>query len=268
MIVYPGLGHHGRLANQLWEIAGTAGLAVSHGQECAFPTDWSYRPWFSVPDAMFSDEAGTNVVELVTDVDERHRIYLQDHRYWRAIDWVIRQWFAPSPAALEILYRPELDWFHDLPDKIAVHVRRGDFLETGPAYNPMPALGYYRRALELLPGHPVVVFSDEISWCRRHLPAVAGGREMHFFEGVTRPKAHELGYEAAPVLDWLDLQLMANCTGGHVIANSSYSWWGAWLSEDPMLLYPDVWHGPALLAYADPKPMFIDPRWRAVEASP
>lgn len=269
MIVFDDLERRGRLGNQCWQIASTIGLANDRFEDCAFPPSWSYRPFFQVPDRYFAGVDGTHPRELVTDVDVRHRDYLQDFSYWSDYEKEIREFFTPSARAKDDLFSPDLDWFHRLPDKISLHVRRGDNVISGPEYYPLPTLGYYRRALERFPkDSPIVVFSDEIPWCREVLaPALLADREHYFFEGVPRPKEHEAHYLTAPVLDWIDLQAMSLCSY-HAISNSTFAFWGAFLSFDQAPIYPDRWYGPLIRAYANPELMFTDPRWQKVGVDP
>jgi hypothetical protein len=91
-------------------------------------------------------------------------------------------------------------------------------------------LDYYRRAAELVRARersPLwVVFSDDIVWCRQNLG----------FQGET---LFVEGNEAEP---WEDLRLMAACKH-HIIANSSFSWWGACLGRVPdgVTVAPEMW---------------------------
>ncbi len=100
---------------------------------------------------------------------------------------------------------------------VAVHVRRTDFL--GDA-SPMVELGadYYRAAIAKVPPAQVLIFSDDPAWCRANLP----GRVVD---------------EKDPVEAF---KLMASCTH-HVIANSSFSWWAAWLGEKGTVVAPSRW---------------------------
>ncbi|HET8654370.1 MAG TPA: alpha-1,2-fucosyltransferase [Longimicrobiaceae bacterium] len=108
-------------------------------------------------------------------------------------------------------------------DSISLHVRRGDYVED-PAnlrlHGTCPP-AYYERALAaLLPraDRPhVFVFSDDIGWAKEHLRIPCPATFV----------AHN-GEER----DYEDLRLMSRCRH-HVIANSTFSWWGAWLSTHP-----------------------------------
>ncbi len=107
-------------------------------------------------------------------------------------------------------------------NSVALHVRRGDYvtLSTAAKYHGALPLDYSIRALGSLQGlldRPrIYVFSDDPEWCAAHLPL--GSTETIFI-------AHNCGENS-----WQDLVLMSLCHH-HIIANSSFSWWGAWLAD-------------------------------------
>jgi hypothetical protein len=109
----------------------------------------------------------------------------------------------------------------DVP--ISVHIRRGDYVthtEFSQSFG-FVGLDYYERAVARLtaqfPGRTLFVFSDDPDWVATHLPLEA-------------PVV--LVRNSGPNADLDDLRLMSQCRH-HVIANSSFSWWGAWLNPDP-----------------------------------
>ena len=262
-ITFPDLGRMGRLGNQLHQIAATFGIGQTHGMRAQFPENWKYRPYFSIPDESFGSKAGTPAYEFY-NIDIRHRGYLQDYSLWRDIAYWVKICFQPSLLAKEILFSYKYDWYHSLIQKVSLHVRRGDNVGRPDLY-PMPSLNYYKKALEQVPDWPVVVFSDDIPWCKETLPREFPEKQFYYFEGIAHPKEDTLGYSASPAHDWIDLFLMTYADV-HVISNSSYSWWGAYLSNDPVLVYPSVWWGPKIMEYADPTLMFVEPRWRKVDS--
>jgi hypothetical protein len=208
MITYRHLGRNGRLGNQLWQIASTIGIARRRGETAGFPY-WRYRPYFSVPDEFFPDLDAVDTHDLGLD-------YLQDLELLDGVDADVRRYFRPHPGVWDRLSR-RFDDLLALTHKTSVHVRRGDYLEHSDMFPPLP-LEYYVRAMELTEG-PYVVFSDDIEWCRRNLPD-----DCYFME-------HNLDYE--------DLFLMAACDQ-HITANSTFSWWSAWLSNTSAI-YPSDW---------------------------
>lgn len=245
-LTFPRLGHVGRLGNQMWQIASTIGLARKHGYDPVFP-DWDYRPFFSVPDHMFGDITGArNVLDLLSDVDERYREYLQDLDYFQGCHMEIRNYFQPSEFA-----KKEIESLVPLTEGVtSLHVRRGDNLReltANSGWHLLSTIDYYKEAV-LRAGGPagpgsVLIFSDDISWCRTVLAPQLDdiGAECSFFEGTPRPDV-EGGYWNSAPLDWIDMHLMALC-GRHVIANSTFSWWAAFLSGDQLTIYPECWYG-------------------------
>lgn len=249
VITFPLLGQAGRLGNQMWQIASTIGLARAYGEEVRLP-DWAYRPYFSVPDEFFGPAEGTDATNLVPHLDPRAALYLQDFNLWRDCAGEIRRYFQPSQLALDELPLEALAEYD-----LAVHVRRGDnAYDPGTPdkhlYHPLRSLDYYKRAADHFPDATILVFSDDPEWCRENLDWDV------FVGGKPRPKEHEPEYATAPVTDWIDLLAMSRLPG-HIISNSTYAWWGAFISGDEHAIYPSNWFGPNL-GYIDSSLMFPD----------
>lgn len=273
MITYSRLGKHGRLGNQLWQIASTLGIAQTLGQPAGF-FHWDYRPFFSLPDEFFpetivgrawkSTDAWETPLAAHLPVPEG-REYLQDYNLWKHIEPQIRTWFRPSEIAIRRIR--ELEWFCLLPrPTLAVHVRLGDNYFAPNPYHPIRPWGYYRTAIESLydESESVVVFSDNPEIARQHLGDLEGlGHNICFFQhSKPRKKEHEKGYRTDPFDDWVDLIAMTMCDL-HIISNSTYAWWGAFLSSNPAPIYPWPWFGPALkMLNAD---LMFPEKWRKFE---
>lgn len=114
-------------------------------------------------------------------------------------------------------------------ESVALHVRRGDYLKD-PLLGNICNLAYYEQAISIINSKVkdarFFVFSDDIPWCRQNLK----------LENVT-------------YIDWnkgsnsyIDMQLMSTCKH-NIIANSSFSWWGAWLNNriDKVIIAPKKW---------------------------
>lgn len=235
---------YGYLGNQLWQVAGTLGLASTLGAEARLPL-WRYQDRFSVPAGHFSAERprGRDASTIPQHIAKGHRRYLQDPGLWRHMEPTIRRYFALEPvheAALASTFSSMLA----LPDKTALHIRRGDYRKK-QQFHPVPSEAYLRAAVERVAGTNIVVFSDDVSWCREHL---RWAEPVLFMERNA---------------DYEDLFLMAACSR-HIIANSSFSWWGAFLSGDPHPIYPLRWYGPAF-DDVDPTLMFLD-GWEGIDA--
>lgn len=113
-----------------------------------------------------------------------------------------------------------------LTNSVSVHVRRGNYL-TRQDRHPVQNINYYNTALAEFTGcDNILVFSDDIKWCKENFI----GSKFTFIEGEA---------------DYIDLWLMSLCNH-NIIANSSFSWWGAWLNQNPSkkVIAPKIWFGP------------------------
>ena len=116
---------------------------------------------------------------------------------------------------------------------ISLHVRRGDIASnpTSLAVHGLCSLDYYRQAIELmtskLPDPEFVIFSDDINWARKNLKIRF---PCHYVDENKGPESYN------------DMRLMSFCKH-HIVANSSFSWWGAWLStgEKKIVIAPKKW---------------------------
>ncbi len=125
----------------------------------------------------------------------------------------------------------------DNTESVTIHVRRGDYVadrRTGD-YHGVCSLEYYRAAIAELAKHTerphFFIFTDDHSWVKAHLL-------LDFPATYVDCNGQDKGYE--------DLRLMSHCKH-HIIANSSFSWWGAWLNRNPakIVVAPRKWfNGP------------------------
>ncbi len=117
-------------------------------------------------------------------------------------------------------------------ESVSVHVRRGDYVSNPVVreFHGLLPLDYYQRAVEVIKRamRPhFFVFCDEPAWCRANLDL--GGPTTFIEHNSMEPVE--------------DLRLMSMCRH-HVIANSSFSWWGAWLDARPekVVVAPQRWY--------------------------
>ena len=154
--------------------------------------------------------------------------YFQCPRYFAKLRSALLRAFVPraSPGPAFERLRNEIRTC----EAVAVHIRRGDYL-TAADYYGLCGLDYYHRAMgEMmrLCAHPkFYIFSDDLAWARANLKVSAD----HVFV--------ELPERTNPLCD---MMLMRDCHH-NIIANSSYSWWGAWLNENPdkTVICPKSW---------------------------
>lgn len=115
-------------------------------------------------------------------------------------------------------------------ENCSIHIRRGDYVGH-PGLGGICDKAYYNNALKEIdarhPHCPLVVFSDDIEFSKDLLK---GRENIHFCDW-------NRGSDS-----WMDMALMCNCTH-HIIANSSFSWWGAWLSnKNGTVVRPKTWN--------------------------
>lgn len=251
-VYFRGLGYKGRFGNQLWQVAATIGLAHRQGEQPELEASWDYRPFLSIPDEFFVDEpSGIDAESLVPHLSVQAKPYLQDFSLFSDIADEIRSWFQPSERALKLM--------SDLPGplpgdrQIALHVRRGDNAYTNPPDTfPLPTPRYWREALERMDVDcPLWVFSDDPEWCNTYLRYEIP-REFVLVEGNPQrpPDSAPEDYWSTEAMDWIDLQLMARCSE-HILANSTYSWWGAFLAGNESACYPIPWYGRKIAVHTD-----------------
>jgi len=157
--------------------------------------------------------------------------YWQSERYFAHVGETIRREFTfkhpPSAENSRIL-----DHIHGC-NSVSIHVRRGDFVTNGRtnAYHGSCSGDYYSNAVRIIQQRvenaAFFVFSDEIGWAQANLSVP---RPCTFVE-------HNIGQNS-----FEDMRLMSVCKH-HIIANSSFSWWGAWLNSGPekLVVAPKNW---------------------------
>lgn len=120
-------------------------------------------------------------------------------------------------------------------ESVALHVRRGDYLEHPEIYGVSCTTEYYRSAVRFIrerhPDAKFFVFTNDSEWTEQWMKENFLG-DFTLIRGTTE----ETGY--------LDLMLMS-CCKHQIMANSSFSWWGAWLNPNPekIVIAPDPWFG-------------------------
>ncbi len=108
-------------------------------------------------------------------------------------------------------------------DFVSIHVRRGDYLTYSHVFVEL-LMDYYNRAMDYFGRDKTfMIFSDDIGWCKHHF------KEGNFVFDAGSPEI-------------LSFREMSMCEH-HILANSSFSWWAAWLNPNPdkVILAPSKW---------------------------
>lgn len=242
MISFNNLGNLGRLANQMFQYASLKGIAKNRGYDFVIPprevfgqVDKNVKDSDIILYDVFALERKNQlgvyqqpvIQEKIHHFDERlyNRCpdnvdllgYFQTEKYFKNIKDEIREDFTFKQDLLELCQ----GFINE--DMISLHIRRGDYV-VNPNH-PTQTMEYYEEGLSRLPELPVVVFSDDPEWCK----------EQELFSSDRFMIAEGNSTDC-------DLCLMTLCKY-HIIANSSYSWWGAWLSDSNKVIAPKNWFG-------------------------
>lgn len=170
--------------------------------------------------------------EVFTHGDRYYLGYWQNYKYFidsrEAIQNVFNFQLKPNKATSDILERLHAD-----TNSISVHVRRGDYLKA-PNYAGLCGIDYYRQAIshmrKSVAKPTFYLLSDDIPWCIENIVPLFGESPyvvIDFNRGSDSP---------------LDMQIMSSCHH-NIIANSSFSWWGAFLNRhgDQIVCAPKKW---------------------------
>ena len=258
-ISYNRLGSNGRLGNQMFQYAGLRGIAAHRGYDWVVPEPITYGDsnyglfdcfkMSSVKKDNFgllkAESLQTGCFHFNQDAFDRWpdntnlHDYFQSEKYFKNVEDIIRKDFTFKNDIMA----PCLEVMNEYEDPIFIHVRRGDYVNQ-PENHPALPVSYYKNALKkyFKDDTPVFVFSDDLDWCRENF------KEDRFLI----PTENQLYEQTADTNDgrvksfvpYYDLCMMSLCIGG-IIANSSMSWWGAWLIETPTapIVAPVPWFG-------------------------
>lgn len=221
----------GRTGNQMFQIAAAIGYAFTHKMpywipqrsinERIWPAFFKHFP--KEPEEFHKYFIYKEPEHSYTEIPVKEHIILEG--YWQSQKYFLhcREYIV---KAFQIPYK-RLDGF------VSIHVRRGDYLQFADKHPPV-TFEYIKEAVLLMMEKRYknfVVCSDDIKWCR----TMFKGLEIH---GAIF--SYSSGH--APIED---LAMMA-CCEHNIISNSSFSWWSAWLNQNPekIVIAPKIWFGP------------------------
>ena len=165
-----------------------------------------------------------NVFDLDTEVNHSLYGFFQTEKYFKHCEDDIREDFTFKDEIVESCK----EIIEQFDNPISLHVRRGDFIHNS-GNHPVLTTNYYKEAL----GHfdddrQVIIFTNDVEWCKK----------QPLFES-DRFAVAEGGNQ------FYDMCLMSMCSD-FITANSSFSWWGAWLGNRGKVICPSGWFGPNL----------------------
>ena len=246
MLSFNNLGNLGRLANQMFQYASLKGIARNRGYDFCIPP----KNVFGQVDELVRND-NLNIYD-VFDLGKNNNIqitknpvfqekfhnfdeklfrscpdnvdlfgYYQSEKYFNHIKDEIKNDFTFSNE-VNTLCSEMIETIQDGKKIIALHIRRTDYI-VNPNH-PVQPISYYEQALKKFDKNDrILVFSDDPEWCQQ--------QELFADDSIMISQGNEAD---------IDLCLMSKCNY-HIIANSSFSWWGAWLAESEQVIAPKNW---------------------------
>ena len=260
MITFTSLGKLGRLGNQMFQIASTIGISRRIGTGYCFP-EWEYQDFFTkklqemvIVPQMHGDEGKSDYRDLRGIMDPSINVnlygYFQSHLYFNHCEEEALSYFELKPELINYI----LDKYPDIKNKTSVHVRRGDYLVL-QEYHPVQTIEYYKQAIEHVGNsHEFYIFSDDIEWCKENFKdyncTFIEERPHDKEETVTvNENLREANSRKFLKEDVIELFMTSLCKN-NIIANSSFSCWGAYLNKnkDKKVVAPSRWFTEARVA--------------------
>lgn len=170
--------------------------------------------------------------EIFKSGDRYYIGYWQDYRYYQDCRNEILAAFK-FDGPLSNGCQKILDKIQSIDNAVSIHIRRGDYLGHG-LFSGICTIEYYSKAIEFIKSTVNVgkfyIFSDDIPWCEVNISPLLRNHEFEFVDINHGKDSH------------LDMFLMSKCRI-NIIANSSFSWWGAYLNTNPskIVCAPKKW---------------------------
>lgn len=223
VVTFAQLGNYGRMGNALFQMATTMAHAKRVGERFLFP-HWKHAGAFPLqgcyvdrlPSLKTYEEPHWHYKKIPDLKDVNLHGYFQSYKYFDDFEEFIREQLTPK----------DHEDYPELTNICSIHVRRGDYLKLSDFHTNLD-ISYYEEAMRVSGFNQFIVLSDDPDWCKKA------------FAKHSNVKVSEKSDQ------YTDFNMMIS-TEGHIIANSSFSWWGAWLDPNPekVVIAPKKWFGP------------------------
>jgi len=222
MVTFGELGKYGRMGNALFQLSAAIGYAKKHNTEYLFPR-WNESVYFNIAPEHFPsffryqnkyEEKNFWHEEIPFIPNVSLHGYFQSEKYFTHCKDEIKALLMPKQMPQSL-------------DCCSVHVRRGDYVKLADFHTNL-GMDYYFKAMEQIPNAKFLIVFDDPGWCHQHFT----GNDFT----IKGPGS---------AID--DFKTLISCTH-NIIANSSFSWWGAYLNKNPnkIVVSPKNWFGPKL----------------------
>lgn len=227
---------HG-LGNQLFQWAVTRNLSIKYNTEYFFDTHFysmpgsrrqmllTQFPHIKIDKPNFDYFSLPRIKEVAQLIDLPDNVYIDG--YWQSEKYFVENKktivaeLQPSTEIKDYIFK-KYPVLHS--NTVSMHVRRSDYLVHTCLLHSLP-LDYYTKSYDVLqsPDINVLIFSDDIKWCKQNLKF----KNQHFVENES---------------EIVDLYTMSFCQH-NIIANSTFSWWAAWINSNSKktVIAPNLW---------------------------
>ena len=216
MVTFSKLGKMGGLGNQLFQIASTIGIAKKNDMPYGFYFWGEYQKYFCnrLPTVKNVDRITTLIhngnfyKEFKLNPKSNYDLqgYFQSWKYFNDYRELLLRYFCidiPSWVNLEN------------KEYVSIHIRRGDYINLSHIHTNLSETDYYQKAINYFDSNQkFLIYSDDIKWCKENFK----GQNFTYVEGSET--------------DIQELHGMSTCSS-NIIANSSFSWWAAYLNLNP-----------------------------------
>lgn len=248
------LGKFGRLGNQMFQIAAVLGYANKHHLKAVFPK-W-YCDYTQKDMSVYFKNKINQSLSISSQCEREYKesnFYYSEIPYYSSVDlygyfqsekyfsnkYFIKHYFEPSELLLKSIYEKYEEWLQK--ETCSIHVRCGDYINH--SLHDVCDTQYYEKAIKFVKSQKnidaFVVFSDNIELCKKKFPS-----SFIFIENSLNSFGLKSIYKQNNS-DVEELFLMSLCKH-NIIANSSFSWWGAWLNNNStkIVVSPQRWFLP------------------------
>jgi Glycosyl transferase family 11 len=271
MISYKKIGHFGRSGNQMFQFAATVGIARKASQGFAFPQENTEIPsvedfkdgvrrevYFDLPKYFpnvkrtlasleeietihVAQEPGFHFCKDFFTIPDQTNLqgYFQTEKYFEHCSDLIREFFEFNSETKKKAQNNFPSFPNDV-EFVSIHLRRGDYIGLQQFHPIMDADYYFDAMTQFMDGnYCFLIFSDDIEYAKE----LFGDQDNIVYMQGNDPD--------------VDMCAMSMCHH-NVIANSSFSWWGAWLNNNPnkKVIAPKRWFGPAYKGVHDTKDLY------------
>ena len=267
-VSFNGLGNEGRLGNQMFQYAFIRGMSKRYGYDFIIPDananrfdNYGLFDCFELEGCKTGEGSYPTLECRDTAFNQKFLDECSDNTNYSGV-FQTEKYFANATEELrkDFTFHKEIldpcqEFINNVGDVIFLHVRRGNSNLVGNRgekwsyqmlqdYHPLMKKEYYLEALSHFDeSKKVIVLSDTIDWCKKQ-------DWLQDDRFLFSDSSYEVFDDGASV-PYIDLCLMSLCSGG-IIANSSMSWWGAWLQNDTdKIIAPNPWYGAKAYNYGN-----------------